>query len=72
MKIDVAAMSAQLASDTTLTDYDFWRAIRMIDDELYQIERRGQPIPMQMIHARHVLQTARSRRPPFEEKTRDG
>ncbi|WP_442583114.1 hypothetical protein ACSBOB_14635 [Mesorhizobium sp. ASY16-5R] len=62
MKLDIATMSARLASDAKLTDYDFWRAIKMIDDELYQIERRGRPIPMQMIYARHVLKTARSKR----------
>ncbi|PSJ64917.1 hypothetical protein [Kumtagia ephedrae] len=62
MKLDIAAMSARLASDTKLTDYDFWRAIKMIDDELYQIERRGNPIPMQMLYARHVLRIARSTR----------
>lgn len=62
MKLDITTMSARLASDTKLTDYDFWRAIKMIDDELYQIERRGKPIPMQMIYARHVLKLARSSR----------
>ena len=59
MKLDIATMSARLASDGRLSDYDFWRAIKMIEDELYQIERRGKPIPMQMIHARHVLKLAR-------------
>ena len=62
MKLDIAMMSARLASDAKLTDYDFWRAIKMIDDELYKIERRGKPIPMQMIYARHVLKVARSTR----------
>ncbi len=62
MKLDIATMSARLASDTKLTDYDFWRAIKMIDDEFYNIERQGKPIPMQMIYARHVLKLARSAR----------
>jgi hypothetical protein len=62
MKLDIATMSALLASDDALTDYDFWRAIKMIDDELYQVERTGQPIPIRMIYARHVLTVARAKR----------
>ena len=62
MKIDIVAMSAELAADADLSDYDFWRAIKMVEDELYRIEREGRPIPMQMIYARHVLKTARSQR----------
>ena len=69
MKLDTASMSAQLASDMKLTDYDFWRAIKMIDNELYQIERRGDALPMKMIYARHVLKTAMSQRLPYRGRT---
>ena len=41
----------------------------MIDDELYQIERRGDALPMKMIYARHVLKTAMSRRVPDADWT---
>lgn len=62
MKLDLADMSARLASDDTITDYDFWRAIRMLDDELYRAERGGRPIPMQLIYARQALRSAHASR----------
>jgi len=58
MKLDLAQMSARLASDATITDYEFWRAIKLLDDELYRAERSGRPIPMQLIYARQALRTA--------------
>ena len=54
MKLDIASMSAQLASDMKLTDYDFWR---------------GDALPMKMIYARHVLKTAMSQRLPYRGRT---
>jgi hypothetical protein len=62
MKIDFRMISARLAADEELTDYDFWRAIKMIENELYRIERERLPIPMQILHARHILKTARAQR----------
>jgi len=64
MKIDVAQMSSRLASDHSLSDYDFWRALRTIDDEIYRIGRLREPIPMKMIYARAILKTARNKRRP--------
>ena len=64
MKIDVAQMSSRLASDHTLSDYDFWRALKTINNELYRIERLREPIPMKMIYARAILKTARNKRRP--------
>ncbi|MBX3569998.1 MAG: hypothetical protein KF914_18190 [Rhizobiaceae bacterium] len=62
MKLDLTSMSARLASDATITDYDFWRAIKMLDDELYRAERGGRPIPMQLLYARKALRAAHARR----------
>jgi hypothetical protein len=64
MKIDVAQISSRLASDRSLSDYDFWRALKTVNNELYRIERDRQPIPMRMIYARQILVTARKKRAP--------
>jgi len=64
MKIDVAQMSNRLASDHTISDYDFWRALKTINNELYRMERLQLPIPMKMIYARAIITTARSKRNP--------
>jgi hypothetical protein len=64
MKIDVAQMSSRLASDHTISDYDFWRALKTINNELYRIERLHLPIPMKMIYAREIIKTARHKRRP--------
>jgi hypothetical protein len=64
MKIDVAQLSSRLASDHSISDYDFWRALKTINNELYRIERQRLPIPMQMIYAREIIKTARRKRQP--------
>ncbi|MGB3387509.1 MAG: hypothetical protein WBA88_05950 [Pseudaminobacter sp.] len=64
MKIDVAQLSSRLASDHSISDYDFWRALKTINNELYRIERLRLPIPMQMIYAREIIRTARRKRQP--------
>ncbi|RUM99761.1 hypothetical protein EET67_02430 [Pseudaminobacter arsenicus] len=64
MKIDVAQLSSRLASDHSISDYDFWRALKTINNELYRIERLRLPIPMQMIYAREIIKTARRKRQP--------
>ena len=64
MKIDVAQLSSRLASDHSISDYDFWRALKTINNELYRIERLRLPIPMKMIYAREILKTARRKRQP--------
>ncbi|MDH6232499.1 hypothetical protein M2281_003098 [Mesorhizobium soli] len=62
MKIDVTKMSSRLASDQTISDYDFWRALKTINNELYRMERHRIPIPMRMIYARAIIKSARSLR----------
>ncbi|MEP9396239.1 hypothetical protein [Mesorhizobium sp. KR2-14] len=62
MKIDVAQLSSRLASDHSISDYDFWRALKTINNELYRIERLQLPIPMKMIYARAIITSARNQR----------
>lgn len=53
MPIDINRLSNQLASDKTISDYDFWRATKTINHALYIIKRQGLPIPMEVIHAKN-------------------
>ena len=59
---DVARISTVLASDDSISDYDFWRALKSLNNELYQIERRKLPIPINVIYARRILHMARIKR----------
>lgn len=62
MKVDIKELSDRLAHDATISDYDFWRALKTVDDELYHMERQRRPIPIDLVFARAVLKGARRRR----------
>lgn len=62
MKQDIGATAHRLAEDHRLTDYDFWRALRNLDNEIYRFSTERQPIPIEMIRWRAILKQARSRR----------
>lgn len=62
MKQDIGAVAHRLAEDHRLTDYDFWRALRNLDSEIYRFSSEHQPIPIELIRWRVILKQARSRR----------
>jgi hypothetical protein len=62
MKIDIKATSERLAADQRISDYDFWRSLKNVDNEIFQIANSNEPIPMDMIRWRAILKQARSRR----------
>ncbi|MEC9245528.1 hypothetical protein [Nitratireductor rhodophyticola] len=59
---EAKALSDGLAHSHEITDYDFWRALKSIEDELYWLERNRRPIPIDLIYVRAIVRTARQKR----------
>jgi len=62
MKTDIKAAAEKLAADPRITDYDFWRSLKNLNNEIFQIANNNEPIPFDMIRWRAILRQARSRR----------
>ncbi|PZN54228.1 MAG: hypothetical protein DIU65_07735 [Proteobacteria bacterium] len=62
MKTDIEAVSERLAADSRISDYDFWRSLKNIDNRIFEIANNNEPIPMDMIRWRAILKQARSKR----------
>ncbi len=62
MTDEISSLARHLAADPGITDYDLWRAVRLVEDELYDKDREGAPIPIRLLHARATLRRAIERR----------
>ena len=62
MNIDLDKLSKRLAADATISDYEFWRASKTINQALYMMERYDLPIPIDMLRARNIISKTRNRR----------
>jgi hypothetical protein len=62
MKQDIGTVAHRLAEDHRLSDYDFWRALKNLNNEIYRKAGEHQPIPIEMIRWRAIIKQARSRR----------
>ncbi|OQM77648.1 hypothetical protein [Manganibacter manganicus] len=62
MKIDIDAEADRLAADPQITDYDFWRSLKNLNNEIFQISYNNKPIPFAMVRRRAILKQARSKR----------
>ena len=62
MKIDIEAAAAKLAADPRITDYDFWRSLKNLNNEIFEIASNNEPIPFDMVRWRAILKQARFRR----------
>ncbi|MFC3722244.1 hypothetical protein [Neoaquamicrobium sediminum] len=56
---DVAHFACAVALDEAYTDHDLRRAQRLVEQELQDIRRLRQPIPIDVIYARRILMAAR-------------
>ncbi|WP_367718591.1 hypothetical protein AB2N04_09795 [Nitratireductor sp. GISD-1A_MAKvit] len=62
MNEEAKALSESLAHTHEISDYDFWRALKSIEDELYWLERNRRPIPIELVYVRAIVRTARQKR----------
>ncbi len=62
MRIDIDKAAETLADNPRLSDYDFWRTLKNIDNEMFHIANNNDPIPLDMIRWRVILKQARLKR----------
>lgn len=62
IKQDIGAVAHRLAEDGRISDYDFWRALKNLDNEIHRISSEKQPIPIDMLRWRAIIKQARTRR----------
>lgn len=62
MRTDIDAAARKLACDPRITDYDFWRSLKNLNNEIFAFASNNEPIPLEMIRWRVILKQARSRR----------
>ncbi len=62
MKNDIEDEAAKLAADPTISDYDFWRSLKNLNNEIFHMASSSEPIPFAMIRWRAILKQARLRR----------
>ncbi len=62
MSIDIDYTSERLANDPRLSDYDFWRSLKNLENEIFQLSSRKEPVPIDLLRWRRILSSARHRR----------
>ncbi|RVD68530.1 hypothetical protein EN751_30925 [Mesorhizobium sp. M4A.F.Ca.ET.029.04.2.1] len=65
MKTDIKGEVERLAADPRITDYDFWRSLKNVNNEIFHIANNNEPIPFDMIRWRAILKQARLKRGHF-------
>ena len=62
MKQTIGAAASELAENPRLSDYDFWRTLKNLDNEIFRISADRRPIPIELLRWRAIVRQARSRR----------
>ncbi|MFN3546336.1 MAG: hypothetical protein ACK4U0_02500 [Mesorhizobium sp.] len=62
MTSDINRLSRRIARNPLATDYDFWRALRDLNDVIYAVSKRGEPIPIDLLRLRATVQRERATR----------
>jgi hypothetical protein len=58
MTDQVSRRARELALDPDVTDYEVWRTLRSVRDQIYRLERGNYPIPIRLLYARKTLELA--------------
>ncbi len=59
---DVDRVARSLAVDVSVSDYQLWRALKTVEDDLYRLGRSLLPVPIDLLYTRRILLAAQSRR----------
>ena len=59
---NIEAEARRLACDPRVTDYDFWRSLKNLNNEIFALSVRKAPIPLEMIRWRAIIKQARLKR----------
>lgn len=62
MKLDIRTEVDRLAENPHVSDYDFWRTLKNLENEIFQLETRREPIPFELVRWRAIVRRARYRR----------
>lgn len=62
MTTDIKIEAARLAADPNISDYEFWRSLKNLNNEIFHIANNNEPIPFAMVRWRAILKQARMRR----------
>lgn len=66
MTDQVSRKARELALDPDVTDYEVWRTLRSVRDQIYRLEREGRPIPIRLLYARKTFELAGRKRGTIE------
>lgn len=58
----VTLEAERLAADPRLSDYDFWRSLKNLENRIFEITANRDPIPFDMVRWRAILKQARLKR----------
>ena len=59
---DIGTAANKLAENPRISDYDFWRTLKNLENEIFRKSTDRQPIPIEMLRWRAISRQARSRR----------
>lgn len=62
MKTDIDKEAAKLAGDPAISDYDFWRSLKNLNNEIFHMAKSREPIPFALVRWRAILKKARLQR----------
>jgi hypothetical protein len=62
MTRNINYLSHRIAQNPLVSDYDFWRALRDLNDEIYAVSKRGEAIPIGLLRLRATLRRERAAR----------
>jgi len=62
MMDQVSRRARELALDPDVTDYEMWRTLRSVRDEIYHVQRAGSPVPIRLLYARKTFELAKLNR----------